>query len=123
MTLKKAIEKIDILKPNAFTNDQKTEWVSTVEGNIKKVSDKWSGETTPFVNYTYTDDMNSQLIAQSPHDQLYLLYLASMIDFWNKEYVSYSNSQIMFNSAMDEYERHIKSLSIPTPTKITGLWG
>ena len=113
MTVKKVIEYVDGIKPNAFTNAQKVRWLNEVEGMVQTevlllapaevVAYAWNeeseDETSP------ADDRDTELLVYAPHDKLYGSYLTAMIDFANGEYDKYQNSMELFNAQWGEFMR------------------
>lgn len=123
MTLKQAIDRTNLLKPNTFSNDQKTDIITSAEGNIRAIINGIEGTDVPNVKYKYANDENVSLIAGSPYDDLYLFYLSAMIDFWNQEYAGYQVAMAQYNNLLSEFRKYYKPAKTPEPTQITGLWG
>lgn len=101
MTPNKAIEYVDKVKVNAYGDEEKLQWIYELEGMVKRLvmQDKES------VQLAYPDAMDQELLVPHPFDSIYALYLEAMIDYRNKEYTSYNNSMLMFNSKFDEYRK------------------
>lgn len=101
MTANKAIEIVDSLKPNSYDEEAKLRWINDLEGMVKRlvIQDK---EFTP---YEYPGDMDKELLVPAPFDNVYVLYLEAMIDFYNKEYGNYNNSVAMFEANFTEYKK------------------
>ena len=51
------------------------------------------------------DGKDVELIAPPPHDKIYWVYLAAMIDFAFGEYTKYTNMMEEFNQRLGEYTR------------------
>lgn len=102
MTPNKVIEQLDNVKPNAYSEEVKLGWISTLDGMVKKFVIE---EDVPPVPYAYPDDMNKELVIEYPFDDVYCLYLASMVDFYNKEYGEYNNSAAMFDYRFTDYKK------------------
>ena len=103
MILKDVIENVDAVKPNAFTNEQKTRWISEVEGRIQ--SEIFLFAPAQVIAYEWATDMNTELLAAPPHDRIYGEYLTAMIDFNNGEYNRYNNTVQVFNADFMEFMR------------------
>lgn len=103
MTLERAIELADGMKPNAFADEIKTQWVSEVEGMIQ--TEIMLHSSADIIVYSYHEDAQKELLASPPHDKIYWVYLAAMIDFANGEYGKYQNTMQMFNACFAEYTR------------------
>lgn len=109
MTINKAIETTDKLKPNTYEEEEKAKWLSDLDGQI---SLEVMYEDKP-ISYDYPKDGDRELIASAPYDQLYPLYLASMIDFNNRETNAYNNSSLLFQTAYDEFKKHYIKTHMP----------
>jgi hypothetical protein len=105
MTIIEAINGIDSLKPNTYTQDQKIEWLKRLDGQIKEqVIDTHEGEGVTLVDYT-TAPINTELLIPSPYDEIYINYMAMKIDFANGEYRKYNNSAMVYNNSLNEYKK------------------
>ena len=102
MTVAKAIERADNLRPNPFEYDEKVRWLSELDGKIAKevLKDK------AFKGYDYSKDSEKELILDEAYSDIYLFYLSAMIDFFSRDYAEYNNSMLMFNEA---FERFLKA--------------
>lgn len=101
MKIREAIALVDRMKPNRFTEEEKIRWLSDIDGMIARElvetheNSPLSGE---FTGYT-AEDLDKELIAPFPYDQLYRWYLESQIDIGNMEMNKYNNSKTLYNSA------------------------
>lgn len=103
MTIKKVIEFVDEIKPNAFSNEAKTAWLNECEGLVQTEVLLWASEE--IITYDYAADKDKELLVHAPHDKLYWAYLAAMIDFANGEYDRYQNTMQVFNAYFGEFMR------------------
>ncbi len=72
---------------------------------------------------TITRVLNDVLIAQPPYDKMYQEYLCAMIDFNNREYESYNNNMIMYNSTLKSFAQWYKQRNpIDLSSKIINIW-
>lgn len=101
--LKKVIDYVDEIKPNAFSNAAKTQWLNECEGLVQ--TEVLLRASEEILVYDYDRDKDKALLVQPPHDKLYWAYLAAMIDFANGEYNKYQNTMQMFNSFFSEFMR------------------
>ena len=95
-TVSSVITRVDDIKPNAFTNETKTQWLNEVEGMVQTEVFLWASEQ--IITYDYATNADTELLVQPPHDKLYWAYLTAMIDFANGAYNKYQNTMQMFNS-------------------------
>lgn len=125
MTANKVIEYVDGLRPNAYEEEVKLQWISDLDGMVKRLvfQEKEVAETlykegkiteeeyndrleaAKVKPYVYPDDMDKELLIPPPFDSLYSLYLESMIDYYNREYSNYNNSAAMFEARLAEYKK------------------
>ena len=101
MTPNKVIEKVDGRRPNAYDEETKLGWISNLDGMVKRLIIQ-EDEITP---YSYPEDMDKELVVPFPFDDLYELYIESMIDYYNREYGNYNNSAMMFEAQFTEYKK------------------
>jgi hypothetical protein len=102
MTYKEVIGIVDTLKPNRFEESVKLGWLCNLEGQIYREL-VMTHEYPEKVDVDALDpaliDVDSEMIAPFPHDEVYMLYLQAQIDQANMEIVKYNNSKTMFNNA------------------------
>ena len=103
MTLKAVIDFVDAIEPNAYTNDQKTAWVSECEGMA--YTEVFLLSPYEFHPLDYDENEEDTLAVMPPHDKVYPLYLQAKIHFANGEYDRYANAMAMFNAAWGEFVR------------------
>ena len=108
MTINEAITRINALKPNGISQDEKINWLSTLDITIKnEIIDVYEGEEIKdFTGYTSETPLTTPLIVPPPYDEIYLYWLESKINYWNGEMGRYNNSITMFNTAYSAFERH-----------------
>lgn len=100
-TANKVIEHVDNVKPNAYGEEDKFKWLCDLDGMVKRLVFQ---DSDP-VGYEYPRDMDKELLVPAPFDNVYDLYMESMIDFHNREYNHYNNSTQMFYTRFDEYKK------------------
>ena len=103
MTLREALAAVDAVKPNAFSDADKTRWLSEAEGKVALEVLLLALEEVPV--YAWPGDADTELLAPAPFDKLYPAYLAAMIDFANGEYDRYQATAGMFNSHFADFMR------------------
>lgn len=120
MTIIEAINKIDALKPNTYSQDDKIKWLSILDGIIKaEVIDTHEGwETVVFNGYDYEVSVNTELLVPYPYDDLYIKWLESQIDYTNAEYGKYNNSVTAYNTAYSAFSRYYNRKHKPIQTRL-----
>ena len=108
-TINKVIRQVDTVKPNAYSDADKADWISRLEGLICRTVLKQEEA----VAYEYPKDGDRELLVAAPFDDIYALYVYSMIDFNNREFLNYNNSAQMFNQSLDEYKKWYNRTNLP----------
>ncbi len=126
MTILECITRVDSVKPNAYTVDEKVRWLSYLDGSIKaqiidthepnleevipveETEGESEGteneETVRTLPYS-CDRLTDELLVPFPYDELYTAYLKAKIDEENGETVRYNNTASTFNQLLSEYAR------------------
>ncbi len=115
MTISEAIAKVDSLKPNGYSDNDKIGWLSLADGMIKNniIDTHEGGEDVIFNGYDESTSIDTELIVKAPYDELYLSWLSSKIDFFNGEYARYNNNITRFNDTLTAYKNHYTRTHMP----------
>lgn len=115
MTIIEAINKIDALKPNNYTQNDKIVWLSLLDGVIAKeiIDAHEKDDSSGFNGYDNTTPLDTELIVCAPYDDLYIKWLEAQIDYCNGEYGKYANSSLMYNAAYTSFERYYNRNNMP----------
>ena len=100
VSISKVIEQVDGMTPNTFDEEAKFRWLATLDGMISLDVMK---RTEPEA-YEYPKDMDKPLLVGAPYEEIYAMYLRSMIDFHNREYDDYTNDMIMYQNMLEEFK-------------------
>lgn len=119
MTLSKAISRIDELKPNTYTHEQKIEWLSELDARIKAeiIDTHEGGENVPFDGYD-ENDTETELLVPSPFTEVYIYWLEAKIDYANSEIGRYNNSIANFNTSFNSYANYYNRHNMPLTQKL-----
>lgn len=101
MTPNKAIEIVDRVKINSYSEEDKLRWINDLDGMVQRLVI----QTDKIKEYSYPEDMDKELLITAPFENLYILYLEAQIDYHNREYGNYNNSVVMFESQYSEYKK------------------
>lgn len=120
MTIIEAIQAVDSLKPNSYSELEKIQWLSELDGTIKAeiIDTHEDDEEITFNGYDETTLLETELIVTAPYDRLYKSWLESRIDYANGDYTRYNNSVTVFNTDYLSYQRAYNSKHMPKGTKI-----
>ncbi|MBR4079280.1 MAG: hypothetical protein IKK29_03620 [Christensenellaceae bacterium] len=119
MTISDAITRIDALKFNTYTELEKTAWLSTIDGMIKReiIDTHEGGDSVVFNGYDENTPIDTELLVPAPYDDLYIKWLEAQIDYTNGEYGKYNNSKMAFNTAYTAYESWYNRQHMPLGKK------
>ena len=115
MTIIEAINKIDMLKSNTYSQEDKVDWLSRLDWMIKRhIIDTHAGaENVAFAGYGDGTDLHTELLVPVPYDEVYLRWLEAQIDYHNGEIDKYNVAITMFNTAYEGYEKYYNKTHMP----------
>ena len=115
MTIAEAINKVDALKPNTYTIEDKLSWLDALDHRVKTQIIDTHEQTEPTFFYGYDDpeDLEIVLLVPAPYDEMYLRWLEAMIDYHNSEDDRYNNAIILFNNAYEGFKTHYTRTHMP----------
>ena len=110
MTIFQACTQVDALKPNAYSQRQKIQWLSRLEAMVKRlVIDEYvGGENIPFEEFKENVDTGKELYMPAPFDAAYLYWLEAQIHYANEDIDQYNGAMMLFNSVFNEYKAYYK---------------
>lgn len=109
MELGKMIAMIDQMKPNQYTKEVKTKWLSEVEKTVvDEILNMSCGEENIFDGYDYNKDMEKELMLPDSRLDIYQYYLFAKIDYMNSELERYNNDLAMYYSVLEDYAKHYR---------------
>ena len=105
MTISQAISRVDDLRHNVYSHQDKIRWISTLEHTVvRQVLQEHEGGEINFDGYTPEKDMQTQLMVKAPYDDIYIRWMEAMIDYHNGEIASYNGAIALFNAAFDNFK-------------------
>lgn len=120
MTIIEAIQAVDSLKPNTYSQPEKIMWLSELDGTIKAeiIDTHEGGEDIVFDGYDENTPLKTELIVTAPYDRIYKSWLESRIDYANGEFTRYNNSVTVFNTDYLSFQRAYNRKHMPKGSKI-----
>ena len=120
MKIIEAINQIDSLKHNTYSQRDKILWLSRLDSMVKRliIDTHEGGEDVIFTGYTETTDPETELLVPAPFDEMYLRWLEAQIDYANGEYGKYNNSILMYQADYDAYANYYNRNHMPKGKKI-----
>ncbi len=115
MKIIEAINRLDTLNFNTYTDDDKVEWLSRLDNMVKKqIIDNHDGaEQITFSGYTPDTPTDTVLLVPAPYDEVYIRWMEAQIHYHNGEYDKYNNAIIMFNTAFQAYAAYYTQTHLP----------
>ena len=118
MKIIEAINRIDSLKHNTYTQNDKVSWLSEVEFDVvNNVINTHEGDEITFTGYDGSTDLQTELLIPAPYDKVYLLWMEAQIDYYNGEYEKYNNASDLFNTAYNDFKNHYNRTHKPKGKK------
>jgi hypothetical protein len=115
MTIMEALHRIDSIKPNTYSQQEKVKWLSALDGIIytEIINTHEGAADVEFEEYTENTDLNLKLLVPAPYDELYIYWLESKIDYFTGEMRRYNNSITMYNSSYAAFARYYHQTHLP----------
>lgn len=115
MTIIEAINQLDSLKHNTYSQDDKVRWLSRVDWMVKRhiIDTHAAADNVTFTGYDEMTDINTELLIPAPYDEVYLRWLEAQIDYANGEYRKYNNAITMFNTAFEDFAKYYTRNNMP----------
>lgn len=120
MTIIEAINSIDNLKHNTYTQTDKVKWLSRLDSMVMRlvIETHEGGEYVDFYGYDDETDIETELLIPEPFDEAYLRWMEAQIDYTNGEYDKYNNSMEMFNATWKDYQNYYNRTHMPKGKKM-----
>ncbi|MDR0819159.1 MAG: hypothetical protein LBN43_06275 [Oscillospiraceae bacterium] len=104
-TLQEIIDYIDDIVPNAFTVQQKVQWIAELDGDIALQVMKLNDANLFNYSEHFPDSMTWHVFLSFPYDNIYALWLRTQIDFGNNEYDKDYNAIAIYNARLVEFQK------------------
>ncbi len=118
MNISDAIYLVDKLKPNQYSTDIKTGWLSKLDGQIFKEVFLTHADS-PIESFDGYDgsDPEQELLVPYPYDEdIYNYFLQAQIDKENGETAKYNQSITLYNNAFHAFQAWYNRTHLPIPT-------
>ncbi len=115
MTIMEAITKLDSLKSNVYSQEDKVQWLSKLDGAVKRliIDAHEGGEAMPFEGYSTNTSPDTVLLIPFPFDEIYLHWMGAQVDYYNGETERYNDSILTYNAMFEEYANYYNRLHKP----------
>ena len=118
MKIIEAINRIDSLKHNTYSQSDKVVWLSEVDWDVaRNIIETHEGAESTFTGYDDSTDLQTELLIPAPYNKAYLLWLEAQIDYYNGEYDRYNNAMEMFSAAFEGFANYYNRTHKPKGKK------
>ena len=104
MTIQRALDLADQMKPNMMQDETKIQFLSELEGIIFDellMQHEHLLEEERNRIYDADTDRGTEMLAPAPYDMVYVYWLMGKIDLQNMEIDKYNNDTALFNTAYE----------------------
>lgn len=114
MTIHEAITWIDEHKPNTLSREDKIRLLNQLDMEIfQSLVRTHTCGIQEFEGYHEDIDPDTVLLAPEPYDAMYLHWLESQVDYANGEYQKYNNTNAVFRTDWETFERWYNRTHMP----------
>jgi hypothetical protein len=106
MTILEAIGRVDALRHNTFSQEEKIQWLSQVDGLVDQELIRTHEDGVTFQPYDARTPLEQELLVPPPYDEMYLHYLQAQMDYHNAEYDRYNRSMGMYQAVRTAFANH-----------------
>lgn len=104
MTILEAIHRVDALRHNTFTQEEKIGWLAQVDAMVaEELCRTHESEEKSFRTYDAQTPLDQELLVPQPYDALYLHYLEAQMDYYYGEADRYNRSMGMYQAVWRAY--------------------
>lgn len=111
-SMNEVIERVRRIMPNAIDDKDLGRWLITLDGRIYEELIKADAPERKPV-HAFPDDGDKPLLADGPYDNIYDLYLASMVYFSLGEYGDYNNVVEQFEKTLRDFKAWWRKNHVP----------
>lgn len=115
MKIAEAIDLIDALRPNQYSDEDKVRWLSVLDGKayIEVILTHEGADEVSYEAYT-TEDMDRELLIPAPYaHEVYINWLMAQIDQANAEIGKYNQSITLYNAAFLQWQQYYNRRHMP----------
>ena len=118
MKIIEAINRIDSLMHNTYSQPEKVAWLSEMDWDVTRhIIETHEGNESTFTGYDDLTDQQTELIMPEPYSKAYLLWLEAQIHYYNGEIDKYNNAMDMFNEAYEGFKNYYNRTHMPKGKK------
>ncbi len=95
------LDAIETVKPSQYDEDVILQWIEDVESQVFNELVYTHENIEGYERKTMS--RNTELVAKSPYDKLYIYYVMAQIDFYNAEIGRFNNDMAMYDAQYSEF--------------------
>ena len=123
MTITEALNEVNSLKPNMYDDEFKIRYLSRLDSRIYKdiILTHERNEDEPEIAFEpyVVEDRERELIVGEPYDEIYVRWLEAQIDYSNREYEAFNNSNAVFESIYTAFQNYYNRTHMPKGARNT----
>lgn len=113
MTILEAIGRVDGLRHNTFSQEEKLKWLSQVDALVHQEVIRTHEDGGDFQPYDAQTPLEQPLLVPHPYDELYLHYLEAQMDYYQGEADRYNRSMGMYQAVLAAFANHYNRTHLP----------
>lgn len=113
MTILGATQRVDALRHNTFSQEEKIQWLAQVDGLVHQELISTHEGAVPFQLYDAQTPLDQELLVPHPYDELYLHYLEAQMDYHQAEFDRYNRSMGMYQAVFSAFANHYTRTHLP----------
>lgn len=111
MTIQEALTQVDALRHNSYTQEEKMEWLSRLDGKIQLlILDAHAGSEQSFHGYDADTSLDTVLLVEKPFEEIYLYWLEAQICYRDGEIADYNGAiaqyNRLYNAVLDAHRKN-----------------
>jgi len=117
VTIQEALTRADAIRHNTYTQEEKTEWLSRLDGKIRRlIMDAHEGEPAAFHGYDADTPADTQLLVGKPFEEIYLYWLEAQICYRDGEIGDYNSAIAQYNRLYSGFSNAWRKANMPRST-------
>ena len=117
MTIQEALNQVDSLRYNSYSQEEKIRWISRLEEKIKAlILDAHEGEHPSFQGYDGDTPTQTVLLVGKPFEEIYLYWLEAQICYRDGEIGDYNSAIAQYNRLYNGFCNACRKANMPRST-------
>ena len=114
MTIQEALNRVDAMRHNTYTQEEKVEWLSRLDGKIQRlILEAHEGEAAAFSGYDAHTPEDTVLLVKKPFEEIYLYWLEAQICYADGEIADYNGAIAQYNRLYSAFQDAYRKEHMP----------